>query len=171
MATRAWLMARDRRGRPRFARLAASPLPRACIALTKSEEKERLLAVYVPKTLQWIKTTQFYLLGFLFTSRNNSIFNIIVLFFFFRRGWLVLVLRLLWHLKYFNFCAQINTFSFLEISIIWRSGRTNNKWQELHPPSPRPPLECTWHAAFPYIAKELYLDICHLQLFFLKNQR
>ena len=26
-------------------RLAASPLPRACIALTKSEEKERLLAV------------------------------------------------------------------------------------------------------------------------------
>ena len=29
----------------RFARLAASPLPRACIALTKSEEKERLLAV------------------------------------------------------------------------------------------------------------------------------
>ena len=25
--------------RPRFARLAASPLPRACIALTKSEEK------------------------------------------------------------------------------------------------------------------------------------
>ena len=37
-------MARDGRGRrPRFARLAASPLPRACIALTKSE----LLAVYV----------------------------------------------------------------------------------------------------------------------------
>ena len=33
--------------RPHFARLAASPLPRACIALTKSEEKERLLAVYV----------------------------------------------------------------------------------------------------------------------------
>ena len=33
--------------RPRFARLAASPLPRACIALTKSEEKERLLAVYI----------------------------------------------------------------------------------------------------------------------------
>ena len=30
---------------PRFARLAASPLPRARIALTKSEEKERLLAV------------------------------------------------------------------------------------------------------------------------------
>ena len=41
-------MARDGRGcRPRFARLAASPLPRACIALTKSEEKEGLLAVYV----------------------------------------------------------------------------------------------------------------------------
>ena len=40
-------MARDGRGcRPRFARLAASPLPRACIALTKSEENERLLAVY-----------------------------------------------------------------------------------------------------------------------------
>ena len=34
---RAWLMARDGGGcRPRFARLAASPLPRACIALTKS---------------------------------------------------------------------------------------------------------------------------------------
>ena len=33
---RACLMARDGRGtRPRFARLAASPLPRACIALTK----------------------------------------------------------------------------------------------------------------------------------------
>ena len=32
--------------RPRFARLVASPLPRASIALTKSEEKERLLAVY-----------------------------------------------------------------------------------------------------------------------------
>ena len=29
---------------PRFTCLAASPLPRACIALTKSEEKERLLA-------------------------------------------------------------------------------------------------------------------------------
>ena len=39
---RAWLMARD----GSFARLAASPLPRACITLTKSaEEKERLLAV------------------------------------------------------------------------------------------------------------------------------
>ena len=25
----------------------ASPLPRACIALTKTEEKERLLAVYI----------------------------------------------------------------------------------------------------------------------------
>ena len=33
-------------GARRFARLAASPLPRAYIALTKSEEKERLLAVY-----------------------------------------------------------------------------------------------------------------------------
>ena len=55
----AWLTARDARGtkterlsfffsgcRRRFARLAASPLPRACNALTKSEEKERLLAVY-----------------------------------------------------------------------------------------------------------------------------
>ena len=44
---RAWLMARDGRGcRPRFARLTASLLPRACTALTKSEEKERLLAAY-----------------------------------------------------------------------------------------------------------------------------
>ena len=34
-------------GRPRFARLAASPLLRVCIALTKSEEKERLLAVFM----------------------------------------------------------------------------------------------------------------------------
>ena len=33
------------RCRLRFTRVAASPLPRACIALTKSEEKERLLAV------------------------------------------------------------------------------------------------------------------------------
>ena len=31
--------------RRELARLAASPLPRASIALTKSEEKERLLAV------------------------------------------------------------------------------------------------------------------------------
>ena len=31
--------------RPRFARLAASPLARACTPLTKQEEKERLLAV------------------------------------------------------------------------------------------------------------------------------
>ena len=31
--------------RPRFACPAASPLPRACIALTKCEEKERLFAV------------------------------------------------------------------------------------------------------------------------------
>ena len=55
----AWLTARDGKGtkterlsfffsgsRPRFARLEASPLPRACTALTKSEEKKRLLAVY-----------------------------------------------------------------------------------------------------------------------------
>ena len=55
----AWLTARDARGtkterlsfffsgcRRRFARVVASPLPRACTALTKSEEKERLLAVY-----------------------------------------------------------------------------------------------------------------------------
>ena len=55
----AWLTARDARGtkterlsfffsgsRRRFARLVASPLPRACTALTKSEKKERLLAVY-----------------------------------------------------------------------------------------------------------------------------
>ena len=33
--------------RPRFARLAASPLARSCTPLTKPEEKERLLAVYV----------------------------------------------------------------------------------------------------------------------------
>ena len=32
--------------RPRFARLAASPLARACTPLTKPEEEERLLAVY-----------------------------------------------------------------------------------------------------------------------------
>ena len=31
--------------RPRFARIAASLLPRACITLTKFEEKDRLLAV------------------------------------------------------------------------------------------------------------------------------
>ena len=31
--------------RPRFARLAASPLARACTPLTKPQEKERLLAV------------------------------------------------------------------------------------------------------------------------------
>ena len=37
--------------RPRFARLAASPLPRACIAFTKSGEKERLLAVYIDTNL------------------------------------------------------------------------------------------------------------------------
>jgi len=38
---RAWLMARDFFSgcRPRFARLAASPLRRACIALTKSEDR------------------------------------------------------------------------------------------------------------------------------------
>ena len=32
--------------RPRFARLAASPLARTCTPLTKSEEKETLLTVY-----------------------------------------------------------------------------------------------------------------------------
>ena len=32
--------------RPRFARLAASPLARACTPVTKPEEKEGLLAVY-----------------------------------------------------------------------------------------------------------------------------
>ena len=30
---------------PRFVRVAASPLPRECTALSKSKEKERLLAV------------------------------------------------------------------------------------------------------------------------------
>ena len=49
--TRKWprglLKARDRRGTsPRFSQLAASPLARPCTPLTKSEEKERLLAVY-----------------------------------------------------------------------------------------------------------------------------
>ena len=34
---------------PRFARVAASLLPRECIALSKSKEKERLLAVYTGK--------------------------------------------------------------------------------------------------------------------------
>ena len=38
---RAWLMARDGRGcRPRFARLAASPLPRACIALNLKKKRD-----------------------------------------------------------------------------------------------------------------------------------
>ena len=45
MATRVTDGARRER-RPRFVRLAASPLARACTHLTKSEEKERLLAVY-----------------------------------------------------------------------------------------------------------------------------
>ena len=35
----------ETRCRPRFARLAALPLPRACTAFTKSEKKERLFAV------------------------------------------------------------------------------------------------------------------------------
>ena len=44
---RAWLMARDDDGsRPYFARLAASPLARACTPLTEFEEKERLLTVW-----------------------------------------------------------------------------------------------------------------------------
>ena len=41
------------------ARLAASPLPRACIALTKSEEKERLLAVYYYDIFGFIQFTVF----------------------------------------------------------------------------------------------------------------
>ena len=41
---RAWLKARDGRGRPRFSRLRRSTLARACTPLTKSEEKERLLS-------------------------------------------------------------------------------------------------------------------------------
>ena len=45
MATRVTDGARRER-RPRFVRLAASPLARACNPLTKSEEKERLPAVY-----------------------------------------------------------------------------------------------------------------------------
>ena len=45
-----------RRGRPRFSRLAASPLnARACaLPLPKSEEKERLLAVYPWATHDWV---------------------------------------------------------------------------------------------------------------------
>ena len=43
--------------RPRFARLAASPLPRACIALTKSEGKERLRAVYLSSVYMTIYET------------------------------------------------------------------------------------------------------------------
>ena len=51
---RAWLMARDGRGcRPRFARLAASPLPRACIALTKSEEKETARSLRLQLHTYW----------------------------------------------------------------------------------------------------------------------
>ena len=46
MTTRVTKGARRERHRPRFARIAASPLPRACTALTKCEVKERLLAVY-----------------------------------------------------------------------------------------------------------------------------
>ena len=45
MATRVTDGARRER-RPRFARLGASLLARVCTLLTKSEEKERLLAVY-----------------------------------------------------------------------------------------------------------------------------
>ena len=45
--------------RPGFARLAASLLPRACIALTKSEEKERLLAVYFESVQAHLKLFPF----------------------------------------------------------------------------------------------------------------
>ena len=45
MATRVTDGAKRERLLPSFARLAASLLPCACIALTRSEEKERLLAV------------------------------------------------------------------------------------------------------------------------------
>ena len=53
----AWLMARDGSCCPRFARLAASPLARACTPLTKSEEKERLRAVYFIMYLCYVHTT------------------------------------------------------------------------------------------------------------------
>ena len=56
MATRVTDGARRER-HPRFALLAVSPLPRACIALTKSEEKERLLAIYSVDYSQKTKTT------------------------------------------------------------------------------------------------------------------
>ena len=45
MAARVTDGAKRERLLPSFARLAASLLPCACIALTRSEEKERLLAV------------------------------------------------------------------------------------------------------------------------------
>ena len=48
--TRKWPRALPPSFRASF--LAASPLPRACIALTKSEEKERLLAVYSTRDLK-----------------------------------------------------------------------------------------------------------------------
>ena len=53
MATRVTDGARRERLPPSFQRLAASPLPRSCIALTKSEEKERLVAVYTSPRDQW----------------------------------------------------------------------------------------------------------------------
>ena len=50
-------------GARRFARLAASPLPRACIALTKSEEKERLLAVYSAEVnIGFVNKSKMYLI-------------------------------------------------------------------------------------------------------------
>ena len=46
--------------RPRFARLAASPLTCACTPLTKSEEKERLLAVYGTTNVSNIQLVVYY---------------------------------------------------------------------------------------------------------------
>ena len=51
---RAWLKARDGRGcRPRFSRIRCSTLALSWTPLTKSEEKESLLAVYGKGAIQW----------------------------------------------------------------------------------------------------------------------
>ena len=60
MATRVTDGARRERLPPSFQRLASSPLPRSCIALTKSEEKERLVAVYTSPRDQWGALIYYY---------------------------------------------------------------------------------------------------------------
>ena len=67
-------MARDAGCRPRFARLAVSPLPRGCIALTKSEEKERLLAVYIEAGVTWQVFQQMWRVSQIIQSVMNSFF-------------------------------------------------------------------------------------------------